>query len=691
MEAIDKFIKIDEKTNITENNIIREPNSEEREELWGITQEFINFIYKQDLNLTNKDLRDKACHYAIVSLHWNDLMISDPNFSYSNGRFRRDTIALAICLFSRLDNSYCDYFKLLNGWILPHVNWSVTLWSLRSISESNHDNFFRLFEKEDADKCIKYMTDSFIEKGYVDYSKLLKADKEHPLISYWWKIRTLLKFPKKETWEFLRRYIWNSIDLPGGLGLLARDRNVNKDFLKHKIEHIIFPDDWTRKNKIMYLFIFFCIKTDGDLADGEKKVIKEKWEEWNPDHSENEYEQIFDNAFEEFIKNSSIEKLYQCVHEIKEDFINQNKTDDGDIEFDNVNKQLSFILKDLMWLSYGDGYCNDEEFQFVEALRGIWGVEEKIYPDEGYKMTYNSGFDPKRRESFPEFKNLTSNKSEDDNSAEFEEQKMVENYYYQTEIKHWGPIVNIKNQILYSQSHNGCQGNSPLIILPFPKYTEKTDFKKSDLFRTFTENEIDSIVKKLKETRSCIYLTWINERLSTKLDIRGFKSPFWFMPFVCYGFDKGSFLIFEQNGIFTNYRESNEVTCILHVDLWENVSVEEGWNGFLDAWIDEGYYKEEDIEKDFKNITSMRISGTNPKNNQKININIVDTHGPGKKSTLHIIKAIWEYCWKETVEKNKNSSIYVLPMNNEYFHSWNELLQWAQSDLGKSKGKKEEI
>ena len=55
-----------DKTN-TENNIIREPNSEEREELWVLTQEFINFIYKQDLNLTNKDLRDKSCHYAIVS------------------------------------------------------------------------------------------------------------------------------------------------------------------------------------------------------------------------------------------------------------------------------------------------------------------------------------------------------------------------------------------------------------------------------------------------------------------------------------------------------------------------------------------------------------------------------------------------------------------------------------------------
>ena len=688
MEAINKFIKIDKETKITENNIIREPNSKEREELWGITQELVNFIYKQDLNLTDKDLRDKACHYAIVSLHWNDLMMWDDNFSYSNGRFRRDTIALAICLFSRLDNSYNDYFKLLDGWILPHANWSVTLWSLRSISDSNHDNFFREYKKEDADKCIKYMSDSFKENNYVDYSYLIKTDEDHPLISYWWKIRTLLKFPKKETWEFLRRYIWNSIDLPGGLGLLAKDRDVNKDFLKHKIEHIIFPDDWTRKNKIMYLFLFFCIKTDGELADGERKVIKEKWEEWNPDHSENEYEQIFENAFEEFKRNSSIEKLYQCAHEIKEGFINQNKTDDGDIEFDKVNEQLSFILKDLMWLSYGDGYCDDEEFQFIEALRGIWRVEEKIYPDEGYKMTYNSGFDPKRRESFPEFKNLNVIKPEADNSSEFEEEKMVGNYYYQTQIQHWGPIVNKENKSLTATPF---VGNLPLTILPFPNYTENTDFKKNDLFRTFTENEIDSIVKKLKETKSCIYLTWINERLSTKLDLRGFKSPFWFMPFVCYGFDKSSFLIFEQNGIFTNYKENNEVTCILHVDLWENVSVEQGWNGLLDDWIDQGYYNKEDVEDDVKNITSMRISGTNPKNNQKININIVDTHGPGKKSTLHIIKAIWEYCWQETVKENKNSSVYILPRNNEYFHSWDELLNWAKFDSNKSKGKEEEI
>ena len=74
---------------------------------------------------------------------------------------------------------------------------------------------------------------------------------------------------------------------------------------------------------------------------------------------------------------------------------------------------------------------------------------------------------------------------------------MVENYYYQTEINHWGPIVNIKIKIV-SQSpwipRKLTIGN-----LTFPKYTENTDFKS--IVRTFTENEIDSIVKKLKKLK----------------------------------------------------------------------------------------------------------------------------------------------------------------------------------------------
>ena len=67
--TINKFIKIDKKTNITENNIIREPNSEEKSV--GFNSRVYQFYLQTDLNLTNKDLRDKSCHYAIVSLHWN--------------------------------------------------------------------------------------------------------------------------------------------------------------------------------------------------------------------------------------------------------------------------------------------------------------------------------------------------------------------------------------------------------------------------------------------------------------------------------------------------------------------------------------------------------------------------------------------------------------------------------------------
>ena len=674
MEAINKFIKIDKETKITENNIIREPNSKEREELWEITQELVNFIYKQDLNLTDKDLRDKACHYAIVSLHWNDLMMWDDNFSYSNGRFRRDTIALAICLFSRLDNSYNDYFKILDGWILPHANWSVTLWSLKSISDSNHDNFFREYQKEDVDKCIKYMSDSFRENRYVDYSYLIKNDEDHPLISYWWRIRTLLKFPKKETWEFLRRYIWNSIDVPGGLGLLSRDRDINKDFLKIKSELIEFPKNWNFNEKLLFLFVFFCFKIDDELDEGEKEKMKKYWKEWNPDADDEQYNKTFEAVNSEMEKNSSIEKLYQCVHDIKAFFINKFNKDNtaSDLEKqDKLNTQLVLILTDLKWLSYADGFCQDNEFQFIEALKGIWGVQEKLFDGA---FPENSGI----RVNFPEFQKKS-------NSSKLKNISQIDQYpkdlYFQTKLDHWNCLVK-DDQVIQGS------GNNHLKVIPFPNLSESVNIEK-DLFRRFSIDEIDLIVNKINSTKSCIYLTWINEILKPGFDNRGFKSPFWFMPFVCYGFDVGSFLIFEQNGIFTNYKDNNELTCVLHVDLWDSVSVEKGWNGLLDDWVKEGHRDQSDLQLDIENITSLKIEGTNSETGKKIVVNFIDTHGPGKKSTLHIVKAIWDNVWKETVAENKDSSVYILPRGNEYFNSWNELLVWASSKNDNTKGNNE--
>ena len=92
-KAVLEFELIDSRTKITTETISREPSTEEREKLWEVTRVFVDFIYKQDLNLTNKELRDIACHYSIVALHWNDLLMGDQEFSYSNGRFRRNTVA----------------------------------------------------------------------------------------------------------------------------------------------------------------------------------------------------------------------------------------------------------------------------------------------------------------------------------------------------------------------------------------------------------------------------------------------------------------------------------------------------------------------------------------------------------------------------------------------------------------------
>jgi hypothetical protein len=230
---------------------------------------------------------------------------------------------------------------------------------------------------EEAQKASKYLIDSYNKNRFVDYNYLIDNDNEHPLLEHWWKIRLLFKYPNKDTWSFLRKYIWNSIDIPGGLGLISRDRDVNKDFLKTKSELIEFPVNWKFNEKLLFLFVFFCFKIDDELDEGEKEKMRKYWGEWVNDSDDELYNKTFEKVTSELEKNSSIEKLYQCVHDIKGYFIDKYNKDNttSDIEKkDKINTQLVFILKDLKLLSYADGFCHDSEFQFIEALKGIWGV-----------------------------------------------------------------------------------------------------------------------------------------------------------------------------------------------------------------------------------------------------------------------------------------------------------------------------
>ena len=666
-QAIELFENINEATGILTNEIIREPNEKERDQLWDVVRASAEFIYKQDLNLTDKPLRDKLCHYSIVALHWSDLLMHQDGFSYSNGRFRRDTVALALCLFARIDNSYDQYYSIKQEFILPHTNFSVLLWVLRSIADCNVDNFWQEIDSKDASNAVKELLDEHRTYGWCDFRKIYQNDNSSTLVAVWLKLRKLFLYPGSETWIFIRKYIWNSSDIPGGLGLLPKDRDINKDFLLRKAEEIEFPNDWKFVDYLLYLFIFFSFKTDGKLDDGELREIKKRILEWTDNLDDTKYAEKYEMVYKVFLANSSLEKLYQSLHELKGIMIKNYTDEEGSIDQDKVSKQLSFVCKDLMNISYADGFCSDEEFQFVEAVRGIFGVDTKIYPDEGYSMAYNNGFDPHRKESFPEFHHLSDGNitggltmpEKNTNQIGF-----IDNYYseFYHQNSHWGSIENLNNGFRIGK---------------FPNYLTNTTFLKEDLFYKLTPDQVDQIVDKITETGSSIYLNWINERLSTKIDMRGMKSPFWFMPFACYGFDYGGFLIFEQNGIYTNFSDSEEIQNVVHVDFWKEISVQPGWNHLLDEWVEEGYYESEDLKMDEENITSLRI--VTEKDGRKGVINIVDTHGPGVKSSLYILEAIWNASWGKVVKDSLEAGFFVLPREVEYFNSWEELIKWSQS------------
>ena len=69
------------------------------------------FTVSQDITEYNQ-----LCHWSIAALHWNDLL-TEGLFS-DNGRFRRDTVALALCLYTRIDRSY-DHHLFIRREFIP--------------------------------------------------------------------------------------------------------------------------------------------------------------------------------------------------------------------------------------------------------------------------------------------------------------------------------------------------------------------------------------------------------------------------------------------------------------------------------------------------------------------------------------------------------------------------------------------
>ena len=121
-----RYLEITERTGILTNDITSQPTDKEREELWNLTQVFLDRIYALDREENpNQYELNWLCYYSIVALHWCDIYVTDKRFSYENGRFRRDTIALALCLSTRIAYNFEQYEIVHRGFILPHIYFSV--------------------------------------------------------------------------------------------------------------------------------------------------------------------------------------------------------------------------------------------------------------------------------------------------------------------------------------------------------------------------------------------------------------------------------------------------------------------------------------------------------------------------------------------------------------------------------------
>jgi hypothetical protein len=308
----------------------------------------------------------------------------------------------------------------------------------------------------------------------------------------------------------------------------------------------------------------------------------------------------------------------------------------GNLE--KVNSQCTNFLKDLVKIAKANDEINQEEINIIENIKSYLSIDVKLFDE----MNLDKKVKKAAKKAVPKAKPSKSESPYYDNYPG--------DFYCQNELW-WNQGI-------------------PLNIMNFPNIFENKE-EESIIFRRFTQKEVDQIVKKIKATGDLIYLNFIRTMMERKFDLRGMKSPFWFIPFTAYGWNFGGIMYFEQNGIYTNVEDPTAIKNTVHVDKWDIVSCEKGYNG-----LDYDY----DFEATDENIlTSLKIEFTH--NGEDGVINVVETHGAQYASTLPIVMAIWENAWRDVVEISKETSGFQLgpPPMMQVFESWEELIEWSNT------------
>jgi len=228
-KAKKRFIEIANKTGIHGENLKQEPNMQERDELWDISRVFLNRIYTLDEidNLFGEELNEynDLCYWSIAALHWNDSL---EEYTFDNGRHRRDTILLALCLYVRLDENYKLYEKIKENFVLPHAFGSILLWVFNDMTlVKTQDIYFNNYDIEFIKEADKQREAFFLKHGYYYRGdEELQQDKIEKIAL---EIHMILnRKGRKSLSQFLLQYITND------KGLLDVDGYSNVKYLTEK-------------------------------------------------------------------------------------------------------------------------------------------------------------------------------------------------------------------------------------------------------------------------------------------------------------------------------------------------------------------------------------------------------------------------------------------------------------------------
>ena len=398
-KELKRYLEITNRTGILTNDIKSEPNDKERDELWDITQVFLERIYVLD-NEENPNQHELnwLCYYSIAALHWCDIYVTDKRFSYENGRFRRDTIALVLCLSPRVSYNFEQFELVHRGFILPHMYFSVLLWTIRTIIVKKEDIFFNKYSTSDAEKALELFTKIDLknqQKGGHGFIEMKQVPEGHPLVSIWMDIIKLF-INERPPFNFILKYIahgssqskvgilkglfgGNKSNAGENVTLTSKDLDANISYLNQQIENIAFEDSWPFGNDLMYISHYMVLTQNKSIPKDVLNLILTKTSEWITDAKIKEVEKSYNNVVTEYNKNHSIKRVKYVLGKIFKYFSLKNEDNDS------RDKQLRLVIGDLLDIAQLDSSNTAEYYEFIMNIDRYWGgvlEEEEIEEDD---------------------------------------------------------------------------------------------------------------------------------------------------------------------------------------------------------------------------------------------------------------------------------------------------------------------